>query len=125
MFRRWFVVVTFMVGILSIPLPGTGVANAAEINVLSAVAMKPGLDDLAPEFERRTGHAVKIAYATAGIVRDRIRDGETVDVAILPRSAFDPLLARTRLRLAPRRSWRGRLLLWLCPLARPNPTSVQ
>lgn len=97
MFRRWFVVVTFMVGILSIPLPGTGVANAAEINVLSAVAMKPALDDLAPEFERRTGHAVKIAYATAGIVRDRIRDGETVDVAILPRSAFDPLLAQDKI----------------------------
>jgi hypothetical protein len=89
MFRRWFVDVTVIVGILSIPLPGTG-ANAAEIKVLSAVAMKPALDDLAPEFERRTGHTVKMAYATAGIVRDRVRDGESLDVAILPRSAFDP-----------------------------------
>jgi molybdate transport system substrate-binding protein len=74
-------------------------ATAAEIKVLSAVAMKPALDDLAPEFERNTGHTVKIAYATAGIVRDRIRDGEPVDVAILPRSAFDPL--QTQGKIAP------------------------
>jgi molybdate transport system substrate-binding protein len=87
--RRWFVGATVAVGILCVPLLGTG-ANAAEIKVLSAVAMKPALDDLAAEFERRTGHTVKIAYATAGVVRDRIRDGEAVDVAILPRSAFDP-----------------------------------
>ncbi len=82
---------TVVVGILSVPLPGTG-ANAAEIKVLSAVAVKPALDDLAREFERKTGHTVIMAYATAGVVRDRIRDGEAVDVAILPRSAFDPLV---------------------------------
>ena len=73
-------------------LTQAGIANAAEIKVLSAVAMKPALDDIARDFERRTGHRVAMAYATAGLVRDRIRDGETVDVAILPRSAFDPLL---------------------------------
>ena len=73
-------------------LTQAGIADAAEIKVLSAVAMKPALDDIARDFERRTGHRVAMAYATAGLVRDRIRDGETVDVAILPRSAFDPLL---------------------------------
>jgi len=96
MFRRWFVGATVVVGILSSPLPGTD-ARAAEIKVLSAVAMKAALDDLSSEFERRTGHTVKMAYATAGIVRDRIRDGETVDVAILPRSAFDPLLTQGKI----------------------------
>lgn len=73
-------------------LTQAGIADAAEIKVLSAVAMKPALDDIARDFERRTGHRVAMAYATAGLVGDRIRDGETVDVAILPRSAFDPLL---------------------------------
>jgi molybdate transport system substrate-binding protein len=95
-FRRWFVGASVVVGILSVPLPGTG-ANAAEIKILSAVAMKPALDDLAREFERTTGHTVKMAYATAGVVGDRIRDGETVDVAILPRSAFDPLLTQGKI----------------------------
>jgi molybdate transport system substrate-binding protein len=69
-------------------------AHAAEITVLSAVAMKPALDDLGREFERRTGQKVTLAYATAGIVRDRVRDGEAVDVA---RSAFDPLLAQEKI----------------------------
>ena len=84
------------VGILSIALLATGAA-AAEIKVLSAVAMKAAIDDLAREFERGTGHAIKVDYATAGQVRDRIRDGEAFDVAIMPASAFDPLVVQGRI----------------------------
>jgi len=73
-------------------LAHVGGALAAEITVLSAVAMKPALDELARDFERRTGHTLTTSYATAGVIGNRIRDGEQVDVAILPRSAFDPLL---------------------------------
>ena len=96
MFKRWLVGAAVVIGILSVPLPRT-VANAAEIKVLSAVAMKPALDDLAREFERRTGQTVKMAYATAGVVRDRVRDGEAADVAILPKSAFDPLVTQGKI----------------------------
>ena len=96
MFTRWFVGTFVAVGILSSSLQGTG-ANAAEIKVLSAVAIKPALDDLALEFERRTGHKVTVAYATAGVVRDRIRDGEYIDVAIMPSSAFDPLVKQGKI----------------------------
>jgi molybdate transport system substrate-binding protein len=96
MFRRWFVPATAVVAILSAPMPGTS-ANATEIKVLSAVAMKPALDDLARDFGNSTGHTVNIVYATAGVVRDRIRDGEAVDVAILPRSAFDPLVTQGKI----------------------------
>lgn len=85
-----------LVGILSISLRGSA-ANAAEIKVLSAVAIKPALDDLALEFERSTGHKVTVAYATAGIIRDRIQGGETFDVAIMPRSAFDPLVTQGKI----------------------------
>jgi len=74
---------TVLIGIFTSMLPAAGV-GAAEITVLSAVAMTPALDDLAREFERRTGHTVKVGYATAGVVSDRIGDGEAVDVAILP-----------------------------------------
>ena len=64
---------TAVVAILSALLPGTG-ANAAEIKVLSAVAMKPALDDLARDFGDSTGHTVRMVYATAGVVKDRIRE---------------------------------------------------
>jgi len=96
MFRRWSLRATAVVAILSALLPGT-VANAAEIKVLSAVAMKPVLDDLARDFGDSTGHTVRMVYATAGVVKDRIRDGEAVDVAILPRSAFDPLVTQAKI----------------------------
>jgi molybdate transport system substrate-binding protein len=85
----WFAALIFSIN--------AGFVDAAEIKVLSAVAMKPALDDLAREFEQTSGHKVTVAYATAGIVRDRIRGGETVDVAIMPRSAFDPLLAEGKI----------------------------
>jgi molybdate transport system substrate-binding protein len=74
-----------------------GMVGAAELKVLSAVAMKPALDDLAREFERTSGHKVTLVYATAGIIRDRIRGGETADVAIMPRSAFDPLVTEGKI----------------------------
>ena len=71
--------------------------KAAELKVLSAVAMQPALDDLGRDFERKTGHKVTLAYATAGIVRDRIRNGEPADVVIAPRSAFEPLLTQGKI----------------------------
>jgi molybdate transport system substrate-binding protein len=97
MLGRWLLRATAVVATLSAPLPGSG-ANAAEITVLSAVAMKPALDDLARDFGDRTGHAVKMVYATAGVVKDRIQDGEAVDVVILPRSAFDPLVKQDKIK---------------------------
>ena len=79
-------------------LVGQGaVAHASEVRVLSAVAMRAALDDLASEFERETGHKVTIAYATAGVVRDRIQGGEMVDLTILPRPAMDPLVVQGKI----------------------------
>jgi molybdate transport system substrate-binding protein len=68
-------------------------AEAAEIKLLCAIAMKPALDELAPGFERSTNHKVIITYATAGSVRDKIRSGEPFDAALLPTPFMDPLVA--------------------------------
>ena len=70
------------------------IAFCAEIRVLSAVAMKTALDDLAREFERTGGHKITISYATASELRNRIQGGEFADVTILPRPVFEPLLAQ-------------------------------
>ena len=69
-------------------------AEAAEVRLLSAVAMKPALDELAPGFEQATGNKVIITYGTAGAVRDKIRGGEPFDVAVLPTPFMDPLAAQ-------------------------------
>ena len=74
-----------------------GVADAADVKVLSAVAMRPALDDLAPQFERATGHRLTIIYEVAGELRKRIESGEAGDVAILPRPWFEPLLTQRKI----------------------------
>ncbi len=57
--------------------------------------MRAAIDDLAPEFERTTGHKVTITYATAGVLRDRIQASEMVDLVILLKSAMGPLFHET------------------------------
>ncbi len=64
-------------------------AEAAEIKVLSALAMMPVMEDVGPKFERVTGHKLAITFATVGEAVKRVQGGETVDVAVLPRQGID------------------------------------
>src|ERR1035437_8461704 len=75
----------------TILLSQADVAKAAEVKVLAAVAVKGVLSALVTGFERTMGHKLTIAYATAGVLRDRINAGEAFDMAILPRPFMDPL----------------------------------
>jgi len=59
-----------------------GFADAAEVRLLSAGAMKAFVTDLAEGFTRETGHTVTIATGTAGEIRGKVAAGEPADVAI-------------------------------------------
>jgi len=72
-------------------------ASGAEIKVLSAVAVKTALDDLASQFERTSGNKVSLSYATAGEVINRIRGGEAADVTILPKPRMDELVQQGKI----------------------------
>ncbi len=65
---------------------------AAEIRVLSAGAVEPGLSGLIDRFQRETGHAVKVVFATAPAIRKRLGDGEKVDLIIAPPAVLDDLV---------------------------------
>ncbi len=69
-----------------------GIASAAEIKVLSALSIQGIIDDLAPKFERASGHKLVISYGALGTTMKRIHDGETADVVILPRQGIDTLV---------------------------------
>jgi molybdate transport system substrate-binding protein len=71
-------------------------ASAAEINVMSAVAIKSALEELIAPFEAETGHKLTVIYGTAGAVLGRIQKGEPLDVAILPRPPLDELVQQSR-----------------------------
>jgi molybdate transport system substrate-binding protein len=58
-------------------------ANAAEITVLSAGAMKAMVTELADGFRQETGHTVRITAGTAGQLRQKVTAGEPADVVIV------------------------------------------
>jgi molybdate transport system substrate-binding protein len=71
---------------------GLNVASAAEIKIFSAEAFKPAMVDLVSNFERASNHRVTAVFATGGVIEGRIRSGEAVDLTILPKPTFDPLV---------------------------------
>jgi molybdate transport system substrate-binding protein len=66
-------------------------AVAAEIKVLSAVLMRSALEELSVTFERATGYKVILSFGTATTVPDRIRQGESGDLVIVPLPAMESL----------------------------------
>lgn len=66
-------------------------AAAAELSVLSAGAIEPGLKNVIAAFEKETGHKVRLQFNTAPALRKRITDGEVWDVLIAPPSVLDEL----------------------------------
>jgi molybdate transport system substrate-binding protein len=61
----------------------------SQISVLSAGAVEPGLAKVVEQFQRDTGHAVKVEYGTAPQLAKRLAAGEKADVLIVPPSALD------------------------------------
>lgn len=68
-----------------------GAASAAEIKVITSVGVKAILEELAPAFERTSGHKLKITYGTAVPLKRQIDSGETFDVVILVPGMIDDL----------------------------------
>ena len=85
MLRR-FVIASFLVQFV-----GGATADAADVKVLSAVGMREVMLDLAPKFERATGHPLAMSFDASGVIVRRIEAGETVDVIMILRSSFERL----------------------------------
>ena len=76
-------------------------ADAAEVKVLTSVALTSALDELAPQFERATGNKLAIGYGLIAEIRKRILDGESADVIILSRPVMDELQKQDKLAADP------------------------
>jgi molybdate transport system substrate-binding protein len=77
--------------LLSIATIIHGHADAAEVKVLTSVALTTALNELAPKFEQATGNKLNIGYSLIADIRKRILEGETADVIILSRPVMDEL----------------------------------
>lgn len=62
---------------------------AAEIRVLSAGAVEPGIRAAAAAFTKQSGNEVKITFNTAPEIRKRVAGGDAFDVVIAPPAALD------------------------------------
>jgi len=68
---------------------GAASANAAELKILSAGAVEPGLKHAAEAFKRANGTEVKIQFSTAPQIAKKLADGETADLVIAPPGVLD------------------------------------
>lgn len=68
---------------------GMTLPQAAEIRVLSAGAVEPGIEAFAHQLKRDTGHDVKILFNTAPQIAKRLAAGEVYDVLISPPVVID------------------------------------
>ncbi len=68
---------------------GGASAMAAELKVLSAGAIEPGLKRVADAFRRASGTEVKIQFNTAPQIAKKLADSDTADILIAPPGLID------------------------------------
>jgi molybdate transport system substrate-binding protein len=66
-------------------------AVAADVKVLSTFGMRQLLNQIAPQFERTTGHKLVIHYGSSAGLKRQIDGGETFDLAIITPPVIDGL----------------------------------
>jgi len=80
----------------------TSVTGAAEVKVLSPVALKHVFDTVGPEFERSTGNKLTIIWGESGSIRADVEKGAPFDVAFLTLGFVDELIKQGKLDSATR-----------------------
>jgi molybdate transport system substrate-binding protein len=69
-----------------------GRADAAELKVLSAGAVRSIVTDLADAFTRETGHTVTFAFGPVGVTLQRLLSADPADVVIMTDVAIDEMV---------------------------------
>lgn len=71
-------------------------ARAAEIDAMITTAMKAAVEELAPPFERASGHALRVVYGPSGGLARRLAGGEPTDLVIVESKVLDELIRQGR-----------------------------
>jgi len=69
-----------------------GSASAAEIKALITTALKTSIEELAPQFERASGHKLRASYGPSSMIVRRIAAGEDADFVIVGGDGIDTLI---------------------------------
>ena len=71
--------------------------QAAEVKVLASNSVRTMLEDIAPLFERASGHKVALSFGTSSQVAKRMLAGETVDLAVITPQEVDQMIKAGKL----------------------------
>ncbi len=74
-----------------------GIAGAADVRVLSSNAMREVLLEIAPAFEKASGHKLAMTFIGSADILKRLRAGEGTELVVLQVSSIDELIAEGRL----------------------------
>jgi molybdate transport system substrate-binding protein len=80
----------------------TAPAYADDVRVLSSVAMRAVVEQLAPRFEADTRHRVVATFGLAAALKGRIEGGEAYDIAVLTPAQIDDLIKQGKAAAASR-----------------------
>jgi molybdate transport system substrate-binding protein len=69
----------------------------SDVTVLATTAMKTSFDELAPQFERTSGHRLSLTFGPSLQLEKRLGEGEGADVAIVSGAGIDDLVARGKI----------------------------
>jgi len=69
-----------------------GAAPAAEIDAMISTAMKAAIEEVAPPFERASGHVLRIVYGPSGGLARRFNGGEPADLIVVDSKVLDELI---------------------------------
>lgn len=87
---------------LMIPWAQAVTAQAAEMRVLCATAMRSVMNELGPRFERATGHQLMVQFDPVGVLKRQIDTGEKFDVAILTTPLIDDVVKEGKIAASTR-----------------------
>ena len=87
---------------LAVMLPLSATIDAAEIKVLASNGVKAALEELAPAFERESGHKLNIQFGVAVPLKRQIEGGAAFDLAILTTAGIDDLAKQGKVDAATR-----------------------
>ena len=77
-------------------LTHAGLASAADVKVFSTIGVQAALEELAPQFEKASGHKLQITWATAAVLVRKVQAGETADVLILTKQGLETMVKENK-----------------------------
>lgn len=98
MHARFHVVAAAAAAVVAVVLmAGAVTADAADVKILTAGAMKAVVLELVPQFEKETGHKAVVDNDTAGGLAKRIEGGEAFDLAVITPGVISDLATRGKI----------------------------